>query len=410
MDTDCATVVVSPPCPNACGLAERSLPTTLDTLRVAACGNAAARQMPPLGFMELILTENCNLRCSYCWEKDKTPQNMPEQTAIAAIDFLFEQAGTLDKLDLLLFGGEPLLRFDLIRRVHAYATERARATKKTIAWSMTTNGTLLDEARAAWLAEHRVWYLLSLDGAKEDHDRHRKTVDGRGTFDVIAAKMPLLKRYQPRQGARLTITPATARNLRRNVETLLELGIGQFLIECAHGIAWTADDLATYEASLCDTAELYLAKRHSNQSMRMKFFEEAEPGKNWEKPYWGCGAGRGRFCVAPLGDLYGCSKLANITGARRGVLPMGNVFQGFTRIDNRRAFLGSTLGPREKCGQCTLQNVCAGGCPAVNAAAHGGIYEPDETACQISFVQQRARQYLRRRYAELFDDTSQPSA
>jgi uncharacterized protein len=362
--------------------------------------------MPSIEFVELILTDNCNLRCSYCWEKDKAPRSMSEETVMAAIRFLLERSGPRKELGVLFFGGEPLLCFDLIKTVHAYAAGRVEAIGKTIDWSMTTNGTLLNEERLAWLAGHKVKCLLSLDGAGEDHDRHRRTLDGRGTFDLIAAKIPLIKRYQPWLGTRMTLTPETAANLRKNIETLHGLGVNQFLVDCAHGIRWTMDDLATYEAALFETAELYLEMKRSGRPFRMKFFEEAEPGKGREKMAWGCGAGRRRCCVDTRGDLYGCSKLANIAGAGHGILPMGNVIQGFTRIENRQPLLIATLEPRTTCAKCDLRKTCAGGCPAVNAAATGCIYEPETVACRIQAIHEKARQYLRRRYGEVFGELS----
>jgi uncharacterized protein len=92
--------------------------------------------------MELILTDQCNLRCSYCFEKDKNPHNMTEETATAAVDFLMTESQQMPNVTILFFGGEPLLRFDLLKKVHAYATAEAAKRSKTIIWDMTTNGTL----------------------------------------------------------------------------------------------------------------------------------------------------------------------------------------------------------------------------------------------------------------------------
>jgi len=127
--------------------------------------------MMPLSYMELILTSNCNLRCRYCFEKDKRPQNMPDEVALRAIDFLLAASRTTKDVGILLFGGGPMLRMDLIETVHRYATKKAKAAGKTVTWSMMTNGILMDADKAEWLARHNVKYLLSMDGGREDHDR-----------------------------------------------------------------------------------------------------------------------------------------------------------------------------------------------------------------------------------------------
>jgi uncharacterized protein len=357
--------------------------------------------MPAMTYMELILTEDCNLRCSYCWEKEKIPHRMPEATALAAVDFLLEVAGPAPGVNILLFGGEPLLAFEVIEKLHAYATQRAAQCGKSVAWDMTTNGTLITEDKARWLAQRRVKYLLSIDGARDDHDRHRRFPDGRGSFDCLAEKLPYMKRHQPWLGAKMSVTPQTAANLRHNIQTLFDLGLQQFIVGHAHGVAWSEADRKVYEAALREACELYLEKRRRGEPFRMTFFEEGEPGKRKQVAQWGCGAGRGRFCVDSYGDLYGCSKLANLTGVRAGALPLGNVFQGFTKIENRGPLLLDSLAPRTKCAACDLRHACAGGCPAINFHDTGNIFLPDPLTCAFAALTDRVQQYTARRHAEL---------
>jgi uncharacterized protein len=147
--------------------------------------------------MELILTTDCNLRCSYCFERDKKPFDMSDEVAFAAVDFLIQTSRNIKDLTILLFGGEPMKRFDLIQRIVPYANQKAAEAGKTISWDMTTNGTLIDEERAKWMAEHKIKYLLSLDGAKEDHDRYRKFPDGRSSYDWIMERLPMILFLEP---------------------------------------------------------------------------------------------------------------------------------------------------------------------------------------------------------------------
>jgi len=327
---------------------------------------------------------------------------MSDETAFAAVDFLMEQSGTAERVIILFFGGEPLLRFDLIQRVHEYATNEANKRGKTIYWDMTTNWTLMKEEKARWLAASVVKYLLSMDGGEEEHDRYRKFANGRGSFGVIAKRLPVMKRYQRWMGVKMSVTPESAPNLAKSMQDLYERGINQFVLGYAHGLPWTIDDLARYEEAMYEVCELYLEKKYNKEHFRMTLFEEGEPGEVEGQESFGCGAGRGRFCVDSYGDIYGCSKLATITGMHNGVLPFGNVFQGFTRIENRAQFLHSSVGPREKCRSCEFNDVCGGGCPAVNYKATGSIHDPDDLGCRIVFINQRLHSYMRRRTAEVF--------
>lgn len=92
---------------------------------------------------------------------------MSDEVAFTAIDFLVRASRNVKDLTILLFGGEPMMRFDLIQRIIPYANKKAKEAGKSISWDMTTNGTLIDKERAKWMAEHKVKYLLSLDGDKE---------------------------------------------------------------------------------------------------------------------------------------------------------------------------------------------------------------------------------------------------
>ena len=377
-------------------------PVTLVPTAQAVSAHQVAQRMPTSSYMEVILTDQCNLRCSYCFEAGKNPHKMSDETAKAAVDFLMEVSRDTQRLTLLFFGGEPLLRFDLIKKITAYANAEAAKRGKSIGYDMTTNGTLVDAEKLSFLRDHKIKFLLSMDGVEGDQDRYRKFADGRGSYDIIVEKIPLMKRYQPWLGVKMTVSPASCVNLARNILTLHEKGVNQFVLGYAHGMPWSTEDLITYEQAMLDVCELYLQMKHEGRYFRMSLFEEGEPGEAGEKHSFGCGAGRGRFCVDSYGDVYGCSKLATITGMRNGVLPFGNVFQGYTRPENRKKFLVSHTGPREKCQTCEFNKVCAGGCPAVNFKATDDIYDPDDLSCKIVFVNQRIHDYMRDRHQEVF--------
>lgn len=130
------------------------------------------------------VTEHCNLSCQYCpWEHLRTGDRhrMPVQTALASIDFLREHSQAVDgSLFVSFYGGEPLLEFDLIRECVDYA--EAQLGDRCL-FSVTTNGTLVDEERAEFLAEHEFKTIVSIDGPKRFHDRHRIDRHGKGSFD-----------------------------------------------------------------------------------------------------------------------------------------------------------------------------------------------------------------------------------
>jgi len=154
-------------------------------------------------------------------------------------------------------------------------------------------------------------------------------------------------------------------------------------------------------SQMLDVCELYLEMKYNKQYFRITTFEEETLCDIKEVPF-GCGAGRGRFCVDPWGDLYGCSKLCTIMGPGRGVLPFGNVYQGFTWIRNRHHCLNNKIEPRLKCRGCDYERLCSGSCPATNFAETGSVYVPGDVACKMVVTCRRIDKYMRLRHDEVF--------
>lgn len=147
----------------------------------------------------LTLTENCNLRCSYCYfsetyslSRNRTEKTIPVETGKKALDYFFANAAPkiaanpMRKLAITFYGGEPLMAQRTLRELTAYA--RANAPTDLIL-ALTTNGTMLRGEIAQFLVENNFYILVSLDGGADDHDRNRVFPNGRGSFDRIIANL-----------------------------------------------------------------------------------------------------------------------------------------------------------------------------------------------------------------------------
>jgi uncharacterized protein len=370
---------------------------------------AAQMRAPRIVAMELILTEACNLKCSYCFEYDADRrQTMSLSTALAAVDFLIEASRNSEWIRITLMGGEPMIRFDIIPAIVRYAQEKASIVNKRVLFDMTTNGILLKEEHLRFFKEKGIRYCLSLDGKQQDNDLHRIMPNGKGVFDTIACKMPLLKRYQHWQGARMTIMPDTASRLCENIRVLHEdLRINQFVIGFSTGVVWSDQQIADYNRGLKESFEYYFEQRITKQSRRLKIglLEVGELNEAYraeKRRTWGCGAGSGRIAVAPEGTFHGCSKLAWAPGGSDvAVLPFGSVKTGLDRWNNRIELLDHSLDKRLKCQACKLTSSCSGGCYAANYAETGNIYLPSDTYCKLIYAQKDACDYGRKRLKEL---------
>lgn len=328
-----------------------------------------SRFFPPITKVELILTEECNLACSYCFEKPmRSARKMDSAVARAAVDLLFDYSSGEEMLDITHFGGEPLLNIPTLVAATEYAEGRAAAAGKTIAFNVTTNGLLLNDGLADYLAQHSIKVLLSIDGLAASHDRYRLDRQGRGTFDRVMAALRLLKERQPWIGAKMTVMPENAQRLSDDVRDLYALGVNQFLIGHATGVSWPAQEIAVYDEQMRSLYDWY--RQCQRDDLRITDFEEgAGP-----VPRFGCQAGRDSISISAAGEVSSCSKVFALNKEKL-VAKLGDVRYGLTHLANRAQLVGCTR-LRSACEELGIAANYGGGCLATNYEESGDLFRP----------------------------------
>ncbi|HUT73595.1 MAG TPA: radical SAM protein [Armatimonadota bacterium] len=364
-------------------------PEDLRTLAQRFAAELARVQRPNIRKLELFVTEDCNLRCDYCWVP-KNPRCMSLDTAKRAIDFVLDDCGQAEKVAVTLFGGEPLLEFDLVRQIMGYAMERASALGKRIGWAMTTNGTLLSPRVVEFCLRRGLKFLLSVDGCRESHDIHRKFADGKGSFDEIVKWVPMLKRTQGWLGARMTLTPTNVHLLAQGVTTLVEQGVNQFLIGRDLASPWTAGAIHLLQEQWVAVGEAYQRLRAARRPVRLTVFEKDSRHDADKSDWWGCEAGRDKIAVMPSGDIYPCSRFIDKAGIQR-TFWLGHVDVGLVAERTRQQLTDDRDVIRYKCMKCAHRNTCMGGCPATNYLCTGSPYIPPKIDCEMHTFWERLR-------------------
>ncbi|MCM2252465.1 MAG: quinohemoprotein amine dehydrogenase maturation protein [Ramlibacter sp.] len=331
----------------------------------------------PIGTLVLTLTTGCNLGCSYCYREDLEPpkaaQVMEHETALQAIDLLLRQAGDRERVGIVFFGGEPLTRFAAIRALTLEARARAQAAGKQVDFSLTTNATLLNDEMIAFFREHAVGIAISIDGDELEHDRRRVTLNGRGTYQRVAANArKLIQAGLPRPvGARVTLSRGNTdvqrifRHLREDIG-FAEAGFAPVTASPGSPQALAPGELRQILDGMKALGRDYVkaAKRgwhHGFSNMDHMMLDLAR-GTHKVLP---CGAGLGLLAAGADGTLSLCHRF---TGT--GTASFGDVTRGVD-IDRLADFVGAAQHVHEACRGCRARGICAGGCYH-EAYVHGG--------------------------------------
>lgn len=327
-----------------------------------------AEYFPGLTELELVLTEACNLACSYCFESGmKGARWMTSAIATRAVDFLFEYSENGAELSITHFGGEPLLNFEVLRVATEYAERRAQEANRTVTFNATTNGVSMTNDQLDYLIQHKVGILLSIDGMRESHDRYRVDRAGRGSFDRVIGTLKSLKHKGMWIGAKMTVMPENAHRLYDDVVGLHELGVNQFLIGRASGVGWGEMAVRNFCDQYREVARWYRERRRDD--LRIRNLDQPSP----QAAYFGCQAARNSVTVTTDGQISPCAKVLGFNG-RAPIGKLGDVFFGLTHFQNRLQWVtGESL--RLACGRLGISDYT--GCFASNLEETGSPFEPN---------------------------------
>ena len=354
----------------------------MERLRSTVINKYIIGSAPPITVMDLFLTEHCTLRCDYCFVTNKRYKRSSWEILEKAVDFLMKESKDAPRVELVLFGGEPLIEFPLLKRTVEYAEERALALDKKIDFAVTTNGTIMSEEIARFGGRHGFNYLTSVDGNREVHDQHRKTISGKGSWDLIMGKnFDLLKQIQRWVGTRITVNPDTVGKLFVSVETLFGRGFNQFLICPNNGAQWNEEQLDIYYSEMCKVADFYVRMKKNGAPIRISELDKSPDVRlSQRRGIWGCGAGRSRVAISIFGEIYPCARFVG-AGPELSIYKLGTLDGGITEIDRRLEFLMDSEELRAECRTCSRKDSCAGGCYPVNFSSHNSLYEHTRMDC-----------------------------
>ena len=337
----------------------------------------------------LHVAHTCNLNCSYCFASQGKYHGdravMSFEVGKRALDFLVENSGTRHNLEVDFFGGEPLMNFQVVKDLVAYARSIEKEKGKNFRFTLTTNGVLVDDDVIDFANRECSNVVLSLDGRKEVHDRFRVDFAGNGSWEKIVPKFQ--KFVEARGGKeyymRGTFTHANPDFL-NDIKQMLDLGFNELSMEpvvCAKDdpSALTDEDLEIVMKQYEDLAALMLERDKEGRPFTFyHYMIDLKGGPCIYKRISGCGSGTEYMAVTPWGDLYPCHQFV---GEEK--FKLGNVFDGVSNFEAQNDFAACNVYSRPECRDCWARLYCSGGCAANAYHSTGSVRGVYKYGCEL---------------------------
>jgi uncharacterized protein len=370
----------------------------------------------PISSATLTLTHQCNLRCQHCFTGGKGSAEMTFETGKKCIDFLLRSvqeaninilSGRRRWIEVGFWGGEPLLKWPLVKQLVEYGYSNKEYRDITINFGGTTNGTLLTEDKLDFLEDHQISFMVSIDGTPKTHDSYRKTVDGQGSHLLIMKNLEKALRRFPNMRVRMSPRAETIHNFYEDVRYLVGHGMLNLMFSPVYESAWTEENWNVWEDEcfkVIDGILMPLHRRGINvtlehySSYMSRFGQWGPPNRiGWDAIVFGskypCGAGRFYVNFDTDGSIEPCHRFRKFGDNRRWrdrEMCIGHVDCGITRPDIRQKFIDW-----HKCDCVYAEKTpCNGGCYATNYDLTGDNSKPAPGICRYVKMQKKVSDYL----------------
>lgn len=350
---------------------------------------AFAHTKPVLKALCLHVAHTCNLNCQYCFASQGRYHGdralMPFEVGKQALDFLIANSGSRVNLEVDFFGGEPLMNWQVVKDLVAYARSQEAEHHKNFRFTLTTNGMLIDDEVIEFCNREMSNVVLSLDGRKEINDATRVDYAGNGSYDRIVPKFRRL--VEARGGKnyymRGTFTHANP-DFTNDVFHMVDLGFTELSMEpvvCAPDdpAALTSDDLEIVKEQYEILAKDMLRREKEGKPITFyHYMLDLTGGPCIYKRISGCGSGTEYMAVTPWGDLYPCHQFV---GEEK--FKLGDIWKGVTNEAVRSEFRSCNAYARRECENCWAKLYCSGGCAANAYHATGSIRGVYPAGCEL---------------------------
>lgn len=317
---------------------------------------------------------SCNLRCSYCFYLDELKNRpsgnynlMSESTMANLIDLALATAS--NSISFAFQGGEPTLAgLDYFERFVAYVNEK-NIEKRSIFYSIQTNGTTLDRAWCRFLAKNNFMVGVSVDGLERTHDQYRVDHKNQGSFARVMESITLLKRYKIEFNILIVVNKENVEYPEEMFDSFIKNDLRHLqFIECLDPLNTPKNsspfslDPAAYGKFLVAIFDKYYREMMAGRYVFIRYFENLmmiENGIKNELCTYKIGCAK-NYVVEANGNVYPCDFYC------LDEMVLGNINAGrFKDFDQKRQalkFIENSRQINQECQNCQYLKYCGGGC------------------------------------------------
>lgn len=338
----------------------------------------------------LILTDDCNLRCTYCFDNlysDRSCNKSFNMSIDIIPDFFYFVEKTRDKekeITFNMFGGEPLMNWEFFMEFVLLAERFCKYNYKIIT---TTNGTMLTTDKINFLAKHNIKISVSLDGIKEAN-KARIFSNGNDTWDSVMKSLPELKSKISTTNILVTIGKFNYKYIYDSYKFLISLGF-TVVFNYNEYDDYTEEELESIEEQL---NRLFVKERLKLTPSMIRREENCKGNI--------CSPANNSVAISIKGDLYFCHQFVPKMTEEKN-LTYGNIYEGITNEElyntfvKRSYFFSWDKDNNIACNNCSIKASCKGGCIAEHWHKTNSFIEVNPNICKISEVLNRVLQRRR---------------
>lgn len=362
--------------------------------------------------LDFIVTEDCNLRCKYCYVCHKTSEHIMDfDTAKIFIDYVLDDKFIKEPAVILSFiGGEPLLEVELIDRIVDYFKTKTYEMNHEWSWnyrlSITTNGVNYNTPAVQKFIKknkNKMSLTITIDGTKQKHDLQRVFPDGSGSYDIVQKNIPLyLKQFYGT--TKVTFAHADLPLLKESIIHLFKMGIREVSANVVFENVWKEQDDVIFEKQLKSLAD-EMIDSELYRTCYVSFFNDliGRPIEKDELQMAPCGTGR-MLSLGPNGKIYPCMRYKDYSlESGKEEITIGDVVNGIDFDKVMRFRLASyQLQLDDECIHCEIASGCQY-CQGQNydAASSNTNFERSKYICKMYKARVRANNYY---YNRLYNE------